>query len=545
MQSSAKLQIPALASATMALLAIVFYAIVFPFYEGHATTLFIFVASGTLLLGCAIVLHPSFFVVVLALFLTLGFLIKAVAHLTFGAQLIEPVGDFSGSPAQWDMALRFATAGQFGGVASIILASFVPSHGRITPSDASGQRRLGNILFGALALLLVVATCIYALNFRFAILRIGYPLGIDIHPRVYAMLAFILTWGALLGGLALTQWLIELERLRYGSLILVASFLGFLSSLTMGSRIQFLLYILASVCIVLWRWRNVQRWAEIAFALCIAGFLFVLSIAVVSIERNYAFQSGHQIVVQTPSSSIVGPPPAVGGTDAPQQPAPFPPSLPTRNSLPPSPDKPALSSPTQAPIPPSKPRQPPSPLGDTATLATKFDVVTSESRLSSVLQELRSLVLMRWIGLEGVLTTEGAERELGRDLLLRGLTEDPAAGKNGIYQRMAGDPYGKVEVFTFLTLPGIIGFASYSGSIPLIFGFVFGTILAGHLVEWFACTITGNVAVGAVSGVSLAYLTVQMGFPWTLVIYAVELCLACAGLSVFWFASRWMAMSRI
>ena len=134
---------------------------------------------------------------------------------------------------------------------------------------------------------------------------------------------------------------------------------------------------------------------------------------------------------------------------------------------------------------------------------------------------------------------------MGRDLLLRGLTEDPAAGKNGIYQKMSGDFYAKVEFWTFLTLPGIIGFASYSGSIPLIFGFVFGTILAGHLVEFFVLRITGNVAGGALSGVSLAYLTVQLGFPWTLFIYAIELCLACAALGGFWFASRWLVTSRI
>jgi hypothetical protein len=482
LEQSAKLQTPGLAAATITLFTVVFYAMIFPFYAGHATTLFMFVASGTLLLGCAAVLHPSFFVVVLASFLTLGFLLKVVAHLTFGAQLIEPVGDFSESPAQWDMALRIVAAGQFGGVASIVLASFIPSHCRSARSDARIQRRLGNILFGALALLIVVATSIYVFNYRFAILRIGYPLGIPIDPRAYAPLAFILTWGALLGGLALTQWLIELERLRYASLILVASFLGFLSSLTMGSRIQFLLYILASICIVLWRRKNVDRWGEIVVALCTASLLFVLSIAVVSIERNYAFQGGRQ-------SSSVG--------------------------------------------------------RETPTLATKFEVVTGTGRVSDVLHELRSLVLMRWIGLEGVLTIEGAERELGADLLLRGLTEDPAAGKNGIYQKMSGNFYAEVEEFTFLTLPGIIGFASYSGSIPLIFGFVFGTILAGHLVEFFVLKITGNVAVGAISGVSLAYLTVQMGFPWTLFIYAIELCLACAALGGFWFASRWLVTSRI
>ncbi|PPQ13808.1 hypothetical protein CV770_40520 [Bradyrhizobium sp. AC87j1] len=501
-----------------------------------------FVSSGALLFGCAVVLHPSFFVIIVASFLTLGFVLKAVAHLTFGAPLIEPVGEFSGSATQWDMALKFATAGQLGGVASFILASFIPSYGRILPSDDAGQRNLGNVLFAALAILIVVATCVYALNHQHSILRIGYPLGMDIHPRVYAVLAFILTWGALLGGLALTQWLIELGRLRYASLIIVASFLGFLSSLTIGSRIQFLLYILASLCILLSRRRDIQRWTEIALALCSAGVLFVLSIAIVSIERNFAFQNSDLIAVQNPTSSTAAPRVVVGGKDVSERSARLPPSFPKSLSAPP--DKPE-SSLTQGPVPDPKRQQYLYAAPETAAFATKLDVVTSNSRLSGVLQELRSLVLMRWVGLEGVLTAQGAESELGRNLFMQGLTEDPATGKAGIYQTMAGNPYGRVEVFTFLTLPGLIGFASYSGSIPLIFGFAFGTTLIGHLVEWFACRITGNVAVGAVSGVSLAYLAVQMCFPWTLFIYAMELCLACAALGGFWFSSRWLVRSRI
>jgi hypothetical protein len=464
-----------------ALLAISFYAAIVPFYQGNATTLFLFVFSGVLLFGLAVVLRPSFFLVVLASFLTLGFLLKTVAHLSFGVPLIEPVGDFSGSAFDWDMALKFAAAGQFGGIAAIVLASFIPSRSSATSDEVIGRGKLKGVLFRALAILIVCAIGVYALNYRYAIMRIGYPLGIDLHPRLYAVLAFTISWGALLGGLAIVQWLIELGGLGYVSLILLASFLGFFSSVTMGSRIQFLLYVLASMCIILRRGRSVQHWAGILAALCIGGLLFVLSIAVVSVERNYAFQSDKTVVQNQ----------------------------------------------------------------DTATLARKFEVVSSDhGRLGGVLQELRSLALMRWVGLEGVLTAEGAKRELGSDLLIRGLKEDPAVGKNGIYQKMAGDLYGKVEFFTFLTLPGTIGFASYSGSVPVIFGLVFGAIIIGHLVEWFAFKMTGNIAVAAVSGVSLAYLTVQMGFPWTLFVYAVELCLACAALRGFWLTIRWLVTSQ-
>src|ERR1700753_1689698 len=92
---------------TIVLLAVGCYGAIFPFYGGSATTLAVFVISSTLLFGFAVVLRPSFFVILLAAFLTLGFLLKAVTHFAFGSQLVEPVGDFSGSAAQWDLALKF------------------------------------------------------------------------------------------------------------------------------------------------------------------------------------------------------------------------------------------------------------------------------------------------------------------------------------------------------------------------------------------------------------------------------------------------------
>ena len=79
---------------------------------------------------------------------------------------------------------------------------------------------------------------------------------------------------------------------------------------------------------------------------------------------------------------------------------------------------------------------------------------------------------------------------------------------------MSGDRYGQVTFFTFLTLPGVIGIASYSGSLTVIFAFVMCVFLLGHGIETFTARITGNPAAAAVCGVSLAYLTAQMGYPW-------------------------------
>jgi hypothetical protein len=270
---------------------------------------------------------------------------------------------------------------------------------------------------------------------------------------------------------------------------------------------------------------------EVIVALCLAGLVFVLSIAVVSIERNYAFQGGGP-QQQTFSSQAARQTLSANGNATTRAS-----SSSERTTLP------SKALPIADPLTPDTSISGVQATTEESTLLKKIAVVTEAHRLGGLLYELRSLIVMRWIGLEGVLTTASAKSSLGLGLFMRGLIGDPAAGKDGIYQRMSGDRYGQVEVFTFLTLPGVVGFSSYSGSILVIFGFVFATVLAGHLLEWFAGFTTGNVAACAVSGVSLAYLTVQMGFPWTLIIYGLELALACSALGAFRILIRRMTKS--
>ena len=477
---------------------VLFQAILYPFSPADGFVLLAFVASAVLMIGLAVVLRPSFLTIVVASFLLLGFLFKAVAHLVFGADLMEPTGGFSGTAEQWNMALGFATAGLLGVTAAIFVASLFPSFSHVEPMPLPDQRPVARLLFGALALLFIVAIGLYGLNQRYMILRIGYPLGIDMDPRVYAIAAFILTWGAVLGAMALTQWLIDLDRLSYAAVIYVAGVMGLLASVTMGSRAQLILYVIAGLCIVVCRWRRVENWRRVIVACGVAGGLFVLSLVTVSVERLYAFDD---LVVDIERQSSEAAPPQ---HDVLQTPAP-----------------------AKAP-------------GDVAEPVARggasdwSEVLANPKRLERIIHHIRSLFIMRWVGLEGVMTAAGAERELGSELLAQALVEDPAEGKRGIYQRLSGDIYGKVEFFTFLTLPGLVGLAAYSGSLLAIFAFVFCVILMAHSLEVFAAAMTRNVAVAAVSGVSLAYLIVQMGFPWTLLIFAVELALATAALGLFW-----------
>ena len=261
-------------------------------YAGNRMVLLAFIASAVFLLGTAVILRPSFYIVMIACFLTLGFLLKLVATLTFGVPLIEPTGSFSGSFDQWDTALKFAAAGHFGGAVAIVVAAFLPSLGRTASFGASPPRIMITVLWLLLVLLIIIAMGVYDANYRYTILRIGYPLGVSIDARLYAVLAFVLTWGALMGGLALAQWLIDLRALPHFALILIASLFGFHAALTMGSRVQFILYILVAVSLTALRWRTIRRWTGVILSFGLSGILFVVSIGAVSVERNYAFQGG-------------------------------------------------------------------------------------------------------------------------------------------------------------------------------------------------------------------------------------------------------------
>uniref|UniRef100_UPI0019536931 hypothetical protein n=1 Tax=Escherichia coli TaxID=562 RepID=UPI0019536931 len=72
-------------------------------------------------------------------------------------------------------------------------------------------------------------------------------------------------------------------------------------------------------------------------------------------------------------------------------------------------------------------------------------------KIQSIPNEISRLFVMRWVGLEGVLTTVGSDHRLGRDLLRQGLLEQPSAGVDALYQRMSESTYQRFSNFVFMT----------------------------------------------------------------------------------------------
>ncbi|MCA0035318.1 MULTISPECIES: hypothetical protein [unclassified Mesorhizobium] len=477
-----------------------------------------FYVSGCAALVVSLVFPSSFFIFLLSSFLFVGFIAKAFANFVFDVQLIEPISTFT---SQWDQALTFAASGFSGVCLANILAALFPSFSKT--SAASGNARLTNCVTVAFVTILIVSAAVYWVNYSFHILRIGFPLGIAIDPRIYSVAAFVITWGALLGGLTTVLWLIELRRWPYAALVVTATCLGLLASVSMGSRIQLLLYVLAAVAVIVLRRRQVRDWIAIAVAMCLAALFFAGSLAVVSFERTFDFAQSAPAV----------PPGTVPDSLAVQEPI-EPAQQMATSATNPSGAAPEVGSPKAAAKAVPKP-----PASRTTSLANKVEAVTRDRfALQGLFHQLRNLAVMRWVGLEGVMTAAANPDQLGSAVFMKVISEDPAAGAQAIYQKMSGDRYGAVKYYTFLTLPGPVGVASLSGSPLLVAAFMFGLALVGHSIEWVAARLTQNLATAAVTGVSLAYLTVQMGFPWTLLIYAIELLLSVTFVGGVWWATK-------
>lgn len=426
------------------------------------------VVSGGLLPLAALSTHSPFRALT-ALFLGLGFWAKFVAHFAIGAQFIEPIGDFSGTPAAWDEALATASAGLAGVVVAFVALSRVKPVPR--PRPASGSDRISGLGIALLAISSVAAVALFVFNHAYAILRIGLVPILDLHPYLYVLVAFAVSWGILLWLLGLAWWLVERQRLAPAALIYVAVIEGALAALSMGSRVQMILHVAAGLFALWWgvRWR---QW-RISFpgglkAVIVMGALFVGTLLLVSVNRAISY---------------------AGSAAAPE---------------------------TEA-----------------------------ASRLRAIPHEISTLFIMRWIGLDGVLATVEGRDRVDMSLLYRALAEPPSAGVDAIYQRMAGTGYQRSDHFVFMTIPGPVAVAAFSGSALVCFLAMAGLVLAGSAIEYCAGRATGNPAATAVSGVALAYLLVQVNFPRTLLFFVVELVAAITVMAVIgWLGTKPRATPR-
>ena len=338
-----------------------------------------------------------------------------------------------------------------------------------------------------------------------------------------------MSWGILLWVLALAWWLVEQGRLPPKALMHVAAIEGAAAALSMGSRAQMLLHVVAAG-LALWhglRWRGwripVRGWIEIA---AVSIPLFAGTLLLVQLDRSVAFARALRAAPPTTASAHAAGrgaagaagPARDGATSAGEQAG----GTASESLLA---DEPAAGR--TVPGRPVRVR-PPGAVG--------YGVAIKYLPL-----HLRRLVIVRWVGLDGVLAITSRERRLGLPLLGRALVESPATGVDALFQRAAGARaiYPRSSKVVFMTIPGPVAFAAFSGSQAWCFAILAFLVTGGALLEYLAARLTANPAVGAVAGVALAYLVVQLNFPRTLLVFAIELMGAVLAIAAIgWFLRR-------
>jgi hypothetical protein len=514
-------------------------AIVAAFRTEGSVPVAILFSAAFLALPVAAALKPhNYAFSVLALFMFLGFWAKWIALLVLRIPLLEPVGKFDRSVSQWDAALLAASAAAAGALAVRFIE--IAWRRRDVTRDAPASAlpywypRLRVAIWVSLFALLIAAT---VANYAGAFFQVG------VNPLVIlpAHLNAVLAWAIHVGiGLAFTiaaAWELHYRR-DLGSALAGPVVEALVTSVSTLSRAVFLLRMIPYALVIVDRRATstnpipVRRPVLITSATAAA---FALSIVAVSAARIVVYPP--MVVIDPTQIAEAKPlPPAAVGPVRPPVPRP---ATDTRPAVNPS-------------VPAGKPGGTPSPaLTRSPTLAPRLKTTTAPRtpqphervvhtigskrelslRVKHMRRQLSNMVIGRWIGLEGVMAVATADR--GPSAFNRVLKEDPNLGLRSSFQQVAGVGYNELDDFTFMTVPGFVAVAAWSGSVPLI-------ALAGALVA-FVLIITEaglrrlrfHAFTIAFTGCVLANAACQMNFPYLALIFLLEMWVALAAIGMF------------
>jgi len=490
------------------------------YYPGRTVTLVLFGAASFCALAPAVAFQPSFYLLFTSAFLFLGFWAKCVVHFLLNVPFIEPIGNFDNSAAEWDRALEFACAG-LSGVAAATLISVICLPNLLSRTTSHRLSIAASAIKYLFWVSLIIVIIMFGVNYYYAIIKIGFVPKLNLHPYAYVIFSFIVSWGGILWLLSLTLWLTLAGQWKPTALFYVSAVEGAFASLSMGSRSQMILHVLPAIgtYLVCARAANCSSLAGIdkVKVLLVVASMFGCSLTAVSLDRAVRFLDA------TPTVTAEELPTAQGCEQA----------VPSCETSP----KSELDTSKQVEGDHSSPSKTVLLKKARTKSATRDEPSTGDKSIfwsiRFIPHELSRLVIMRWVGIEGVLVTTSVPDSLSSQLLQDGLFEFPSAGVDAIYQRMSASSYQRFSNFVFMTIPGPIAISSYSGSLSFTFIAMFTIALLFHCVEYFALLATRNTATAATAGVALAYMTIQMNFPRTVFFFTLELLGAIIVIAIF------------
>jgi hypothetical protein len=236
-----------MATAVLVTVAFAAAAIASATYRGSPSTFILFTA-GFVTLAALTLPRPRLYVFTfLTGFLLLGFWFKVLFHAIARPQFVEPVGDFSDRPGEWDSALLAVTAGAAGLIAARLAHLWWAR--RRFPPDVQEPRvpawfeRWSRPVWIATAILIVA---INAANLYFAFYQIGVRPKLLLPLRGHVVLAWLINIGFALWIATLVWWDYGRGR-ELGRSLIAPIGEALLSALSSFSRLTFVVRALSYV----------------------------------------------------------------------------------------------------------------------------------------------------------------------------------------------------------------------------------------------------------------------------------------------------------
>jgi hypothetical protein len=251
----------------------------------------LFAAFCAAYLALAVVAFPKprqYVFLFFAGFLCLGFWLKAIAHFAWNVDFVEPIGDFTRKPDDWDSALLLATAGALGALAAKgghLWIARRRAAGATTEAEAAAPAWFIALRRPIWLLTLALIIALNALNFVFAFYQVGVNPKLILPLRLHIPAAWLINSGFALWLAALVYWDLRAGKGFVGGLM-AAMLEALLSSLSAHSRFFFLLHAGPYWLVGAERWQAVRgALRRMAVPVLFASFILLLALSLAVISR--------------------------------------------------------------------------------------------------------------------------------------------------------------------------------------------------------------------------------------------------------------------
>ncbi|MCE0722239.1 MULTISPECIES: hypothetical protein [Legionella] len=157
-------------------------------------------------------------------------------------------------------------------------------------------------------------------------------------------------------------------------------------------------------------------------------------------------------------------------------------------------------------------------------LTLKKLMVHNKSNLKFQLQQLKSLPISRWVGIEGILATT-AYPHTGWDLFKKAIVQKPTQ-KVSLYSKVSQSYLNLKTGTKFSSLPGLIGLLNYSDSYLIVCLGTFIICLLTCFIQFFYYRLGLNIYFLSQQGFLLAFFLTELNIPYLGVINFSEFILA-------------------